>query len=80
MWKILMILVAGVLTIGVGIAQAENKITVKSMPPVVVKTLPQAGGTAVDPAIKEISVTFSKEMMTKDMWHGWLHPKILFLL
>jgi len=60
----------GTLIIGVGIAQAENQITVKSMPPVVVKTFPQAGD-AVDTAIKEISVTFSKEMITKEMW-SWV--------
>ena len=71
MRRIEMMLLAGVLSIGVGIVQAENKITVKSMPPVVVKTFPQAGETAVDPSIKEISVTFSKEMMTKDMW-SWV--------
>jgi len=65
------LILMGVLTICVGIAQAENQITVKSMPPVVVKTFPQAGDTAVDPAIKEISVTFSKEMITKDMW-SWV--------
>lgn len=59
------------MTIGVGIARAENKITVKSMPPVVVKTFPLAGDTAVDPTIKEISVTFSKEMITKEMW-SWV--------
>ena len=65
------LILMGVLTIGVGIAQAENQITVKSMPPVVVKTFPQAGDTAVEPAIKEISVTFSKEMITKEMW-SWV--------
>lgn len=64
------LILMGVLTIGVGIAQAENQITVKSMPPVVVKTFPQAGD-AVDTAIKEISVTFSKEMITKEMW-SWV--------
>jgi len=64
-------LLAGVWMIAVGIVHAENIITVKSMPPVVVKTFPQAGETAVDPSIKEISVTFSKEMMTKDMW-SWV--------
>lgn len=41
---------------------------VKSMPPSVVKTVPQAGDTAVDPALKEIRVTFSKDMMTDRMW------------
>ncbi len=43
-------------------------ISVKSMPPSVVKTVPQAGDTAVDPALKEVSVTFSKDMMTDRMW------------
>jgi len=71
MRRVVMMLLAGVLAIGVGIVQAENKITVKSMPPVVVKTFPQAGEITVDPSIKEISVTFSKEMMTKDMW-SWV--------
>ena len=48
-----------------GIAQADNNISVDSMPPVVVQTFPQAGDIAVDPAIAEISVTFSKEMITQ---------------
>lgn len=71
MRRVVMILLTGVLAIGVGIVQAENKITVKLMPPVVVKTFPQAGDTAVDPSVKEISVTFSKNMMIKDMW-SWV--------
>jgi len=54
-----------------GSIQAENEITVQSMPPVVVKTSPQAGDTDVDSSLKEIRVTFSKEMMTKDMW-SWV--------
>lgn len=71
MRRVVMMLLAVVMAISVGTVQAENKITVKSMPPVVVKTSPQAGDAAVDPSIKEISVTFSKEMMTKDMW-SWV--------
>ncbi len=43
-------------------------ISVKTMPPSVVKTVPPAGDTAVDPGLKEISVTFSKDMMTERMW------------
>lgn len=35
---------------------------VKSAPPVVVSTVPQAGATDVDPATTEIRVTFSKDM------------------
>jgi len=43
-------------------------VSVKSMPPSVVKTVPAAGDTAVDPDLKEIRVTFSKDMMTNKMW------------
>jgi RNA polymerase sigma-70 factor (ECF subfamily) len=40
--------------------------TVKSMPPVVVRTFPQAGDTQVDAAaVTEIRVTFSKDMTDK---------------
>ncbi len=71
MLRVVMILLVGMLATGIGIVQAENKITVHTMPPVVVKTFPQAGDTAVDPSISEISVTFSKEMMTQEMW-SWV--------
>ncbi len=46
----------------------DLKITWDSLPPSVVKTVPQAGDDKVDPALKEISVTFSKEMITDRMW------------
>lgn len=39
-----------------------------SFPPVVVKTVPAAGAAGVDPALREVRVTFSKDMMTKEMW------------
>jgi hypothetical protein len=42
--------------------------SVKSMPPVVVKTAPVSGATAVDAKLKEIKVTFSKDMKTRKMW------------
>lgn len=38
---------------------------VADAPPVVVKTVPAAGEEGVDPGLKEIRVTFSKEMMDK---------------
>jgi hypothetical protein len=44
---------------------AEEKPTVENMPPVVVKTVPQAGDKNIDPKITEIKVTFSKEMTDK---------------
>ncbi len=50
---------------------AANEIAVETAPPVVVKTFPAPGDTAVDPATKEISVTFSKDMQTNKMW-SWV--------
>lgn len=46
---------------------AESKafaddVTLESVPPVVVKTIPEAGTDTVDPKLTEIKVTFSKEM------------------
>ena len=43
-------------------AQEGPSISVKGTPPVVVKTVPEAGNTEVDPTITEIRVTFSKRM------------------
>ncbi|MFQ5805605.1 MAG: Ig-like domain-containing protein [Phycisphaerae bacterium] len=44
----------------------DAKPSVKTLPPVVVRTMPQSGDTKVDAAkVKEIRVTFSKEMMGK---------------
>jgi len=47
---------------------SAGKPSVKSMPPVVVETAPRSGQTAVDAGLKEIKVTFSKDMQTKKMW------------
>jgi RNA polymerase sigma factor (sigma-70 family) len=46
---------------------AGEDITVEAMPPVVVKTVPQAGLTNVDAKTTEIQVTFSKDM-TDESW------------
>ena len=40
----------------------RGRLSVQTLPPVVVKTAPQAGDTKVDPSVAEIQVTFSKEM------------------
>lgn len=71
MRRILLMVIVGVCVTSAGNIQAEKKITVQSMPPVVVKTSPQAGDTGIDPSLKEIKITFSKEMMTEDMW-SWV--------
>src|SRR4051812_10450022 len=39
--------------------------TIESMPPVIVKTLPESGSKDVSPGETEIKVTFSKEMRDK---------------
>jgi len=55
--------------VAAGVARAEDReVTVKTMPPSVVKTVPQAGDTTVDATTKEIRVTFSKDMLTDRMW------------
>ena len=50
-------------------AEADNGIN--SYPPVVVKTVPESGANAVDPGLSEIKVTFSKDMLTDQMW-SWV--------
>jgi RNA polymerase sigma-70 factor (ECF subfamily) len=44
-----------------------DDLRVASAPPVVVKTVPEAGAVEVDPKLGEIKVTFSKEM-TDGSW------------
>jgi Bacterial Ig-like domain len=46
------------------LAPADD-LTVETAPPVIVKTSPTAGANDVDPSVKEIKVTFSKEMTDK---------------
>ena len=59
-----------VIIFSVTIAQAVD-ISIKNTPPVVVKTIPVAGDMNVDPLITEIKVTFSKDMITNQMW-SWV--------
>lgn len=47
------------LAAALGVCRAQ---TIDSMPPMVVKTVPEAGATNVAPGIVEIKVTFSKPM------------------
>jgi hypothetical protein len=49
------------------ISRGDDAITLANVPPVVVKTVPEAGSDGVDPAITEITVTFSKDMAD----HTW---------
>jgi RNA polymerase sigma-70 factor (ECF subfamily) len=47
--------------VGVAAGRADE-VTLESVPPVVVKTVPEAGAADVDPKLTEIKVTFSKDM------------------
>jgi hypothetical protein len=49
------------------LAQSAGQYSVKGSRPVVIKTVPTAGATDVDPNLKEITVTFSKDMID----HNW---------
>jgi hypothetical protein len=53
-------MLAAALVIAGNVGQAQS---VDSMPPVVVKTLPQSGDKDVAPGTVKLQVTFSKEMM-----------------
>jgi hypothetical protein len=58
-------------------AVLAGDITLDSVPPVVVKTVPEAGAADVDPKLGEIKVTFSKDM--KDASWSWaMHSKESF--
>lgn len=71
MKRVRMLVLAVILMAGVAMTPKATKVSVETMPPVVVKTVPRAGATNVDPAITEIRVTFSKDMMTEKMW-SWV--------
>jgi RNA polymerase sigma-70 factor (ECF subfamily) len=58
---VLAILVAAAI-VPLAVWAQTQKLSVKLVAPVVVKTVPEAGSTGVDPAITEIQVTFSKPM------------------
>ena len=60
--QLIIITLVGTLLALVAVAQGTKEISVKTMPPSVLKTVPAAGATDVDPALKELSFTFSKDM------------------
>ena len=50
-------------------AEQAKEVTVESVPPVVIKTVPEAGAQDVDPKLTELKATFSKDM--KDGSWSW---------
>jgi RNA polymerase sigma-70 factor (ECF subfamily) len=53
----------------IGAAARADDVTLGSVPPVVAKTVPEAGAAEVDANLPEIRVTFSKDM--KDASWSW---------
>ncbi len=60
------IVLAAILVVA-GTAQGDP-VAAAAFPPVVVKTVPAAGDKHVDPALREVRVTFSRDMLTEEMW------------
>ncbi len=55
-----------------GMAAHAQEISLESAPPVVVKTVPTAGSSDVDPSLAELRVTFSKAMQDGSWsWSTW---------
>ena len=53
-------------------ARADDTVSLAAAPPVVVKTVPEAGKDGVDPSITEIKVTYSKDMKDETWsWSTW---------
>jgi hypothetical protein len=76
----LLLIIFSITNFSVLTAGAADKVSVKTMPPVVIKTLPQSGDTSVDPSVQEIRVTFSKEMMINKTVIKRINLGINFLL
>lgn len=50
-------------------SETQGTVSLASVPPSVIRTVPQCGDTSVDPLTSEVSVTFSKDM--KVTGHCW---------
>ena len=68
--NLVMFLLIGIFTASCCLAsETPETVSLASVPPSVVKTVPRCGDESVDPSIKEIAVTFSKDM--KVTGHCW---------
>lgn len=78
MRSVVVSILMGIVMAGAAFAQSGTNVSVETMPPSVVKTFPIAGDIAVDPSLKEIRVTFSKDMMTNNQWSWVMMSKDTF--
>lgn len=56
----------------IGVAARAEEVSLRSVPPVVVKTTPEAGADGVDPKLTEVTVRFSKDMQDGN-WSWAIH-------
>jgi hypothetical protein len=81
MRKMMAIVMASMVYYSLALPVESAEVSVRSMQPVVVRTIPEAGATDVDPSTSEIRVTFSKGM--RDNSWSWVQvspetfPKLL---
>ncbi|MDH3739118.1 MAG: Ig-like domain-containing protein [Alphaproteobacteria bacterium] len=75
MRRIAQLLLGLLIVVHAGSVLAAGEVSVEITPPVVVETFPKAGDTRVDPSIVEIRVTFSKDMLTDNMWSWVIHSE-----
>jgi hypothetical protein len=66
---LLVCLIAAAPMAGAAEVAVPNETTIEALPPSVVKTTPQCGDGNVDPDLKQVMVTFSKDM--KVAGHCW---------
>ena len=64
MRHLIMMFLAAVTSMG-SAAVLADEVELETVPPVVVKTVPEAGADDVDPMLGEIKVTFSKDMQPR---------------
>ncbi|HLN28163.1 MAG TPA: Ig-like domain-containing protein [Gemmataceae bacterium] len=61
MMRVALVFSALIIGLDSTVARADD-VTLESVPPAVVKTVPEAGADGVNPKLTEIKVTFSKDM------------------
>jgi len=66
--SISIVLVSAIVFTAFALTASSEGISIDAFPPSVVKTIPFCGDTNVDPGITEVKITFSRDMITNQMW------------